>query len=135
MFFNGDIEKLTLENTDYRRVIFTSKYSQLVLMSIPKNEDIEMEIHPHVDQFFRFEKGLGKIIVGKFGEKSFTVKDGSGVIIPCNTYHRVINIGDEDLKLYSIYSPPNHPKDKIEAKKSEKIQISQKNLIEMLNLF
>ena len=118
-YFSGDIEKLTLENTDYRRVIFTSDYSQLVLMSIPVGEDIHLEIHPYVDQFFRFEKGEGKIVLGKEGGETIFVTDGSGVVIPHNTYHRVINIGKEPLKLYTIYSPPNHPKGKVEKTKKE----------------
>ena len=116
-YFNGDIEKLTLENTDYRRVIFTGNYSQLVLMSIPVGEDIEFEIHPYVDQFFHFEAGNGEIRLGKDQTTRFTVKDGSGVVIPANTYHYVINTGDSALKLYSIYSPPNHPKDRVEPVK------------------
>lgn len=108
MIFIDDIEKLTLENTDYRRVIFTSKYSQLVLMSIPVGEEIDFEIHPYVDQFFRIEQGTGEIIIGKDQEESFLIQNRSGIVVPRNTYHRVINTGLIPLKLYSIYSPPNH---------------------------
>ena len=117
MIFIDDIEKLTLENTDYRRVIFTSNYSQLVLMSIPPGEDIELEIHPHVDQFFRIEQGTGEVRIGKNEKQWYKIQDGTGVIVPYNTYHRVINTGDIPLKLYSIYSPPNHPKNLVEPNK------------------
>ena len=127
MYFNGDIEKLTLENTDYRRVIFTSKYSQLVLMSIPPGQDIELEIHPNVDQFFRFEQGTGEFILGEKQDIRFSVKDRSGVVIPFNTYHRLVNTGNEDLKLYSIYSPPNHPVDRV-----DKVRPNDENKLRLL---
>jgi mannose-6-phosphate isomerase-like protein (cupin superfamily) len=129
-YFNGNIEKLTLENTDYRRVIFTGNYSQLVLMSIPVGEDIEFEIHPYVDQFFRFESGKGKIFLGKNRETSFLVTDGSGIVIPSNTYHYIINTGDVPLKLYSIYSPPNHPRDKVEHTKIVEDKIVEDQIVE-----
>lgn len=133
--FIEDIEKLTLENTDYRRVIFTSDYSQLVLMSVPVDEEIELEKHPYIDQFFRFEQGLGEIQIGKNKEKTFLVKDGSGVVIPHNTYHRVINVGKVPLKLYTIYSPPNHERGKIEpVKVLEKNNSFRKNMLFLLSL-
>lgn len=116
MIFLDDIEKLTLENNDYRRVIFTSEYSQLVLMSIPVGEDIELEKHSYVDQFFRIEQGEGVILIGKEG-KRFRIKNNTGIIIPHNTYHRVVNTGNIPLKLYTIYSPPNHERGKVEHKK------------------
>jgi len=117
MIFLDDIKKLTLENNDYRRVIFTSDYSQLVLMSIPVGEDIELEIHPYVDQFFRIEQGNGKVIIGKNQDKSYNIKNATGLVIPHNTYHRIINTGSVSLKLYSIYSPPNHPSDRVDRNK------------------
>ena len=134
MYFNGDIEKLTLENNDYRRVIFTSDYSQLVLMSIPVGEDIDFEIHPYVDQFFRFEEGDGEIRLGKNQHIRFNVKDGSGVVIPHNTYHRVINTGNIPLKLYSIYSPPEHDKNRIDRVKVIEKNVDEKYKKILLNL-
>ena len=107
-YFVLDIEKATLENEDYRRVIYTPGYQQLVLMSIPVGEDIELEIHPYVDQFFRIERGSGELHIGKDESKVIPVKDGSGIVVQHGTYHRVVNVGQEPLKLYSIYSPPNH---------------------------
>ena len=127
--FAGNIEKLTLENTDYRRVISTSKYLQLVLMNIPVGEDIEFEIHPYNDQFFRIEQGTGEIRFGKNQEERILIKDQSGVIIPHNTYHRVINTGNVPLKLYTIYGPPNHPKNKVEHTKNEYIKTLLKILL------
>ena len=114
MIFSGDIEKLTLENDDYRRVIFTSDYSQLVLMSVPVGEDIDIEIHPYVDQFMRIEQGKGYVKIGEKKYKIYPIKDGSGVVIPHNTYHQVVNTGNVPLKLYTIYSPPNHERGKVE---------------------
>jgi mannose-6-phosphate isomerase-like protein (cupin superfamily) len=128
MIFSEDIEKLTLENEDYRRVLFTSKYSQLVLMSIPVGEDIHMEIHPDTDQFFRFEQGEGEIISG---DRIYSVKDGTGVIVPYNTYHRVVNVGDVPLKLYSIYSPPHHPQGLVEKTKPK----NKEKFLYLLSLF
>jgi len=118
MHFNIDIEKATLENEDYRRVLFTSEYQQLVLMAIPVGEVIDLEIHPYIDQFFRIESGNGEIHFGKNGNKKILIKDGSGIIVKHGTYHKVINTGNKPLKLYTIYSPPNHPKNKIEHKKT-----------------
>ena len=117
MVFVENIEKLTLNNTDYRRVIFTSDYSQLVLMSIPVGEDIDFEIHPYVDQFFRIEQGNGELYIGKEGQKVYKFQDQFAMIVPHNTYHRVVNTGNVPLKLYTIYSPPNHSKGKIEHEK------------------
>ena len=117
MVFVENIEELTLNNNDYRRVIFTSDYSQLVLMSIPVGEDIELEIHPYIDQFFRIEQGKGELRVGKDQSDVFHIKDRTAIVIPHNTYHRIINTGNVPLKLYSIYSPPNHPSNKVEHNK------------------
>lgn len=100
----ANIEDLTLKNEDFRRVLYTGKNSQLVLMSIAVGEDIGEETH-HLDQFLRFEKGQGKVILD--GAES-AVEDGSAVVIPAGTKHNVINVGEEHLKLYSIYSPPEH---------------------------
>ena len=99
-----NIEKATVENADYRRVLYTAKNSQLVLMSLKAGEEIGEETH-HLDQFIRFEEGKCKVILD--GVESIMEKDYA-VVIPAGTKHNVINIGETDLKLYSIYSPPEH---------------------------
>lgn len=99
-----NIEKATRENTDYRRVLYTGKNSQLVLMNIAPGDEIGEETH-HLDQFLRFEKGEGKVILDGV---SHNVSDGFAVVIPQGTKHNVINTGNTHIKLYSIYSPPEH---------------------------
>lgn len=115
--YNDNIEELTLANTNFRKVLFTGKYTQLVLMCLKPGEEIGMEVHDTVDQFFRFEKGTGKVIMS--GEES-TVQDGSAVIVPAGTQHNIINSSDtEELRLYTLYSPPNHPDGTVHATKAE----------------
>ncbi len=104
--FVTDIETATTTNTDYRRVLYTGKYSQLVLMNLKAGEEIGEEVHDDVDQFFRFEQGHGSVVID--GEKH-RVRDGSGVVVPSGARHNVINTSkNEYLKLYTIYSPPEH---------------------------
>ncbi len=104
--FNSNIEKDTLENDNFRKVLYTTKHSQLVLMSLKPNEEIGMEVHPDNDQFLRFEKGNGKCIIDG---NEYTVEDGWAVTVPAGAEHNVINTSDsEDLKLYTIYSPAHH---------------------------
>ncbi|MBU0668067.1 cupin domain-containing protein [Patescibacteria group bacterium] len=104
--FTANIEKDTLENENFRKVLYTSKHSQLVLMSLKPNEEIGMEIHSENDQFFRFEKGQGKCIIDG---NEYEVGDGSAVVVPAGANHNIINTSDtEDLKLYTIYSPAHH---------------------------
>ncbi|MGB9911297.1 MAG: cupin domain-containing protein [Microgenomates group bacterium] len=110
------IEEATENNTDYRRVLYTGKYSQLVLMSLQPGEEIGEEIHPENDQFFRFEEGEGKVIID--GNEYF-VHDGDAVVVPAGAKHNVINTGNEPLKLYTIYSPPHHRYDVVRATKAE----------------
>ncbi len=101
-----EIEKETRKNTDFRRVLYTGKHCQLVLMCIKPGEEIGMETHGDVDQFFRFEGGVGKVIIDGVEHR---VKDGSGVIVPASAKHNVINSSKRvNLKLYTIYSPPEH---------------------------
>jgi len=112
-----NIEAKTLANTFFREVLFTGKYAQLVVMSLLPNEEIGMEVHQAVDQFFRVEKGQGKVIMN--GEEH-GVKDGSAIIVPAGTEHNVVNTSSsEPLKLYTIYSPPNHPDGTIHKTKAE----------------
>jgi mannose-6-phosphate isomerase-like protein (cupin superfamily) len=115
--YNDNIEKLTLDNGHFRQVLFTGQHAQLVLMSLRPGEEIGMEAHDTIDQFFRFEKGEGKVIQN--GEEQI-VGDGSAVIVQAGTNHNVINTSQtEDLKLYTIYSPPNHPDGTIHKTKEE----------------
>ena len=113
----GNIEEKTLTNAFFREVLFTGKFCQLVVMSLKPGEEIGMEVHPNVDQFFRFEKGEGKVVMN--GEESL-VKDGFSVVVPAGTQHNIINTSQtEELKLYTIYSPPNHPEGTIHKTKEE----------------
>lgn len=113
----GNIEEKTLANANFRQVLFTGTYTQLVVMSLKPGEDIGMEVHPSVDQFFRFESGEGKVIID--GEENL-VKDGSAVIVPAGSQHNIINTSVEaDLKLYTLYSPPNHPDGTVHQTKEE----------------
>lgn len=115
--FVTNIEEKTLANTNFRQVLFTAPHSQLVLMSLKPNEEIGMEVHPSVDQFFRFESGEGKVIID--GQESM-VKDGMAVIVPAGSQHNVINTSAEkELKLYTIYSPANHPDGTVHATKQD----------------
>lgn len=108
--FKTNIEKETLRNKNFRKVIYTAKNSQLVLMSLKPREEIGLETHPENDQFLRFEGGRGRVEID--GNK-YPVKDGDAVVIPAGAKHNVINVSStEELKIYTIYSPPHH-KDQI----------------------
>ncbi|WP_166041053.1 cupin domain-containing protein [Sphingosinicella sp. YJ22] len=114
-----DIQARTLENEDFRRVLYTGKHLQLVLMTLPPGCDIGEEVHEDRDQFFRIEEGRGSIVIdGKANE----VEDDFAVIVPAGARHNVINDGDAPLKLYTIYGPPEHRdgtvhKDKAQAER------------------
>jgi mannose-6-phosphate isomerase-like protein (cupin superfamily) len=115
--FCSNIEKDTLENENFRKVLYTSKHSQLVLMSLAPNEEIGMEVHPDNDQFFRIEKGNGKCIIDG---NEYKVSDGSAVIVPAGAEHNVINISSsEELKIYTIYSPAHHKDGVVRKTKTE----------------
>jgi len=115
--FNANIEKETLENENFRKVLYTGKHSQLVLMSLAPNEEIGMEVHTDNDQFFRFEKGQGKVIIDG---NEYEVKDGSAVVVPAGAQHNIINTsGTEKLSLYTIYSPAHHKDGVVRATKAE----------------
>lgn len=104
--YKGNIEKLTLENENFRRVLYTAEHCQLVLMSLKVGEEIGSEVHEGGDQFFRFEKGDGKVIIN---DTEYTVSDGDSIIVPAGARHNVINTStNEELKLYTIYAPPHH---------------------------
>ena len=113
----GKIEAVTLKNTAFRQVLFTGKHAQLVVMSLLVGEEIGEEVHDLVDQFFRVESGTAKVVMN--GEE-FEVSDGDAFIVPAGTMHNVINVStDKPLKLYTIYSPPNHPDGTVHQTKAE----------------
>ncbi len=115
--YKDNIEKLTVENTDFRRVLYTGDRSQLVLMSLKPGEEIGAEVHKDNDQFFRFEKGKGKVVIDN---TEYEVSDGDAVVVPKSAEHNVINTsGTEDLKLYTIYSPAHHADGIVRATRDE----------------
>jgi len=104
--YRVNIESVTLRNQAYRKVLNTTKQSQLVIMSIPAGEDIPMEKHKETTQFIRVEKGRA---VAYIGDKQYKLGEGDSIVIPAGSWHYIRNSGEEDLKLYTIYSPPEHP--------------------------
>lgn len=120
--YKVEIEKETIDNTNFRKVLYTSEHSQLVLMSLKVGEEIGEEIHAENDQFFRFESGEGMVFIN---DTQYNVKDGDAIIVPAGSKHNIQNTSDsEALTMYTLYSPPHH-KDgithttKIEAEESE----------------
>ena len=115
--YTTNIEKATEENNNFRKVLYTGKHSQLVLMSLKPKEEIGMEVHPDNDQFFRFEEGERKCIIDG---NEYGVKDGTAVIVPAGAQHNIINVSDkEELKLYTIYSPAHHKDGIVRTTKQE----------------
>lgn len=115
--YHANIEQETLANTNFRKVLFTGIHSQLVVMCLQPNEDIGTEVHNDVDQFFRFEEGEGKAILN--GEEVFFKADDA-LIVPAGTEHNIINTSSSStLKLYTIYSPANHPDGTVHANRAE----------------
>jgi mannose-6-phosphate isomerase-like protein (cupin superfamily) len=114
--YKENIETETLENNNFRKVLYTGKYLQLVLMSLNAGEDIGEEIHQNNDQFFRFESGMGKCTID---ENIYHVKEGDVIVVPAGAKHNVINITEEPLKMYTIYGPPNHEDRIIRATKED----------------
>ena len=114
-----DIEKETISNENFRKVLFTSNYSQLVLMSLKPQEEIGLEVHG-LDQFIKIEQGVGEAILDG---KSTPIKQGFAVVVPAGTKHNIINTSQTDMKLYTVYSPPHH-KEGIQFKTKEAAQKS-----------
>ncbi len=119
--FVGNIETITEQNDDFRRVLYTAKHSQLVVMSIPPGEHIGAEVHDDGDQFLRVEHGSGEVIID--GQRS-PIGPDTAIVIPAGARHDVINTGSDALKLYTIYSPPEHRdgvvhRTRMDAEKSE----------------
>lgn len=102
--FVRDLEALSVSNSDFRRVLYTAKFCQLVLMALRPNEEIGEEVH-QLDQFFRVEEGSGEAILD--GVRT-AIRSGYAVLVPAGAKHNIINTGDVELKLYTVYSPPNH---------------------------
>jgi mannose-6-phosphate isomerase-like protein (cupin superfamily) len=116
--YTGSIETQTLKNAYFRQVLFTGKHAQLVAMCLQPGEDIGKEMHANVDQFFRIEQGEAKFVLGE--KEEHLVHDGDAVIVPAGTFHNVLNTSKTaPLKLYTIYSPPNHPDGTVHQTKSE----------------
>ncbi|HLT29576.1 MAG TPA: cupin domain-containing protein [Myxococcaceae bacterium] len=111
-----NIETATLENPHFRKVLFTTPRSQLVLMTLQAGEEIGAETHDDHDQFFRVEAGEGKAIVGN---DTYPLADGVVVVVPAGQHHNVINTGKEPLRLYTLYMPPEHPDGIIHKTKAE----------------
>jgi mannose-6-phosphate isomerase-like protein (cupin superfamily) len=116
--FVGPIEELTLGNTSFRHVVCTGKNSQLVLMCLAPGEEIGDEVHPNINQFFRIEAGEARFVLN--GNQERVARDGDAVAVPPGTVHNVINTSKTaPLKLYTIYSPPNHPDGTVHKTKAE----------------
>jgi mannose-6-phosphate isomerase-like protein (cupin superfamily) len=116
MKYIGNIEKKTLENENFREVLNTTKMSQLVVMSLEVGDEIGLETHSDIDQFIRIEQGRAEVVLD--GEKT-TIEDNFAVVIPAGTEHNIINTGKDKLKLYTIYTPAEHPEGTIHKNKAE----------------
>lgn len=115
--FRANIEKETLANDNFRKVLYTGKHSQLVLMSLKPKEEIGMEVHQDNDQFFRFEKGQGKCVIDG---NEYELEDGVAVVVPAGAEHNIISTSEsEELKLYTIYSPAHHQDGVVRKTKEE----------------
>lgn len=115
--FKSNIEKETLENNNFREVLYTGKYLQLVLMSLKVGGEIGEETHPNNDQFFRFESGSGKCIIDG---TEYLVNAGDAIVIPSGAKHNVINVDSKtELKMYTLYGPPNHKDDIVRTTKED----------------
>ena len=117
-----DIERVTLANDTFRTVLFTGEHHQLTVMSIPPGEDIGLEVHPENDQFLRIEQGDARVELGQSKDsvdETHEVKADWAMVIPAGVWHNVVNIGWDELKLYSLYAPPRHPDGTVHATKAE----------------
>ena len=116
MFFEGNIKKMAKRNTDFRRVVATGPHSQLVMMAISAKDDIGIEVHPTTDQILFIVEGEGKAIVNG---KPIEVEENDAVLVPAGAEHNLINMGPEDLKLYTVYSPPEHKPGTVHKRKAD----------------
>lgn len=133
MIFHGNIEDITEKNTFYRKVLFTSPSNimQLVVMSLEPQQEIGMEVHHDHDQFIRVETGYGKAVIKNMEKiEEYKLSDGFAVIIPAGTWHNIINLSTIDnMKLYTIYSPPEHKDKLIQVKKPIEKDVEKKEVI------
>ncbi len=118
--FHTNIERATKDNTDFRRVLYTSRYMQLVLMSLKKGQDIGNEVHG-LDQFIRIEEGTAKAVLNN-GETTYDMATDDVVVVPAGTYHNIINTGEGELKLYTVYAPPDHRDGVVEHTKADVVE-------------
>lgn len=127
--FHINIEKETLRNDKFRVVLHTNTKQQLVIMSIDSLDDIPLEIHSDVDQFIRVERGTGRAITGEKQDSQVDLSDGSVIMIPAGTWHRILNTSStEPLKLYSIYSPPEHPVNRVDNVKPKSTESHESHI-------
>jgi mannose-6-phosphate isomerase-like protein (cupin superfamily) len=120
--FTVDIEKATLENPHYRATLWTGKFMQLTVMSIPPGQEIGLEVHEDHDQFLRVEAGRGRVQMGPRKDAltyDRIVEDDWIILVPAGSWHNVTNVGDEPLKLYSLYAPPEHPHGAVHPTKAD----------------
>lgn len=118
----GDIERETVDNGYFRRVVFTGEHLQLTVMRLAPGEEIGVEMHDHLDQFLRIEQGSGRVTFGRSKDQvdeEHDVKDDWAIVVPAGVWHNVVNTGDIDLKLYSLYAPPEHPPETIHETKAD----------------
>ncbi len=118
----GNVEEATLENTNFRTVLFTGSDIQLTVMRLGPGEEIGVEMHDHLDQFLRIEQGSARVTFGPSAEQvdeEHDVTDDWAVVVPGGTWHNVINTGDGELKLYSLYAPPEHPPETVHRTKED----------------
>jgi mannose-6-phosphate isomerase-like protein (cupin superfamily) len=116
----GNIERETLDNTTFRTVLFTGEHAQLTVMRLAPGEDIGLESHPTHDQFIRIEEGQGRVELGETNERideTHEVEDDWAIVIPAGVWHNVVNTGSTEMKLYSLYAPPEHPPDTVHETK------------------
>jgi len=116
-----NIESLTIENANYRTTLWTGKNLQITLMSIDPGHEIGLEVHDTHDQFLRVEQGKATVSMGSSADQlqSWEAKDGDAVVVPAGIWHNLISSGDEPLKLYSIYAPPEHPHGTVHVTKED----------------
>jgi mannose-6-phosphate isomerase-like protein (cupin superfamily) len=120
--WSANIEAATTANETFRTVVFTGKHMQLTVMSIGVGEEIGLEVHEHIDQFLRVEEGSARVVMGSAKDKldeTHELRDDWAVIVPAGTWHNVINMGKTALKLYSIYTPPEHPPETVHKTKAD----------------
>ncbi len=118
----GDIEDLTLGNDTFRTVLHTGEHLQLVVMCLQPGEEIGLEVHGHIDQFIRVEQGAARVTLGPSREqvaRTVELADDGAVVIPAGTWHNVVNSGQGALRLYTIYTPPEHPAGTVHETKAE----------------